>query len=224
MNPILHFHPLSSFCHKVLIALYENGTPFEPRIVDFGDPESNGKFRALWPLAKIPVLADGDEVIPETSIIVEYLQQHYPGPVRLLPEDADLCLQARLWDRIFDLHVSVPMQKIVQQRIRPEGQRDPAGAAEAEAMLRTAYAVIERQLAGRQWAVGAPFTLADCAAAPALFYASMLVPFEAGQRELAGYFERLVQRPAVARVLKEAQPYLALFPFRERVPARFLAS
>jgi len=222
MPLILHFHPLSSFCHKVLIALYENGTSFDPQIVAFGDPESGARLHALWPLDRIPVLVDCGNVIPETSIMIEHLQIHHPGPVRLLPNDPELCLEARLWDRFFDLYVNVPMQKIVAQRFKPEGHRDPAGAEEARATLTTAYGMIERQLAGKQWAVGSIFTIADCAAASALFYASIVHPFAESQNNLAAYFERLLARASMQRVLEEAKPFFQYFPYREAMPARFL--
>lgn len=220
----LFFHPLASFCHKVLIALYENGTPFTPRLVDLGSPDSSAEMLARWPVGKMPVLHDGarDRTIPETSIIIEYLQQHYPGPVALLPGDAEACLQARLWDRFFDLYVSGPMQTIVGDRIRPEGRSDPHGVETARASLQTAYAMADAQLAGRAWATGDAFTMADCAAAPALFYTAILQPFDDRQRNLASYFERLMARPSVARVIDEARPYFPMFPFRDRIPARFL--
>lgn len=206
----------------MLIALYENRCQFEPQIVVFGDPELGAKLHALWPLDKIPVLVDGGKAIPETSIMIEHLQIRHPGPVRLLPDDPDVCLEARLWDRFFDLYVNVPMQKIVAQRIKPEGQRDPAGAEEARATLATAYRLIERQVAGKEWAVGSSFTIADCAAAPALFYASIVHPFAESQENLAAYFERLLVRPSIQRVLEEAKPFFQYFPYREAMPARFL--
>jgi glutathione S-transferase len=225
MALVLYTHPLASFCHKVLIALYENGTPFESRLVDLADAESNAELFAHWPVGKIPVLHDRarGQTVPETSIIIEYLARHYPGPVPLLPADPELALQARLWDRFFDLYVQVPMQKIVVDRLRPAGQADAHGVAEAEATLRIAYGMLERQLQAGPWAIGSAFSIADCAAAPALFYAQIALPFEPGQRALAAYFERLYARPAFARVLREARPYFGNFPLRERMPARFLA-
>ena len=220
----LYLHPLASFCHKVLIALYENGTPFEAKIVDFADPGSAAAHLERWPVGKIPVLHDGGtgRVVPETSIIVEYLEQHYPGPVRLLPDDAERLLEVRLWDRFYDLYVSVPMQKIVTDRIRPEGGHDPHGVAEAHATLATAYAMIEGQLLGRQWATGDDFTMADCAALPALFFAAIVHPFGDDQAQLAAYLERLLLRPSVERVIAEARPWFKFFPYREAMPKRFL--
>lgn len=220
----LYLHPLASFCHKVLIALYENGTPFEASIVDFADAGSAAAHLERWPVGKIPVLHDGGtgRVVPETSVIIEYLQHHHPGPVQLLPDDPERLLDVRLWDRFYDLYVSAPMQKIVLDRIRPEGARDPHGVAEARATLDTAYAMVERQLQGRRWATGDDFTMADCSALPALFFASIVQPFGAEQRQLAAYLERLLQRPSVERVITEARPYFRFFPYLDAMPRRFL--
>jgi len=224
MSLTLHSHPLSSFCWKVLIALYEAGTAFTPSAVNPGDPASRAAHQARWPLGKIPVLEDAARgvMLPETSIIIEYLEQQHPGPRPLLPADPAARLQARLWDRVFDLYVSQPMQKIVGDRLRPPGTQDPRGVAEARALLRDSYALLEGEPALDGWAAGESFTLADCAAAPALFYAAILEPFDPAQRRLAAYFERLVARPSVARVLTEARPWFGYFPYREAMPARFL--
>lgn len=220
----LFHHPLASFCHKVLIALYENATPFTGEIVDLQDELASADFFKLWPVGKIPLLHDGNKnaTIPETTIIIEYLQQHYPGPAPLLPADPDLCLEARLWDRFFDNYVQVPMQKIVLDRLRPAGQKDPAGVMEAKDMLSKAYGMIERRMADRTWAVGDSFGIADCAAAPALFYAGIVSPFAGTHPRLDAYFERLLQRASFARVLDEARPFLSMFPFRDETPQRFL--
>jgi len=222
----LYLHPLASFCHKVLVALYENAIPFEPVVVDFGDPRSLAAIMERWPAAKIPVLHDttGDRTIPETTIIIEYLQEHYPGPRPLLPEDAGPRLDARLWDRFFDLHVSVPMQKIVTDRLRPENERDTSGVAEARKTLDVSYGMVDRQLADRTWAIGSAFSIADCAAAPALFFASIVHPFEDRHRNLGAYFERLLVRPSFRRALDEARPYFPMFPYRDAMPDRFLAA
>lgn len=222
----LYLHPLASFCHKVLIGLYENGTPFEASIVDFSDAGSATAHAERWPVGKIPVLHDGGtgRFVPETSIIIEYLQRHYPGPVRLLPDDPQRLLDVRLWDRFYDLYVSVPMQKIVTDRIRPAGASDPHGVAEAHATLETAYAMIERQMSGRQWATGDDFTMADCSALPALFFASIVHPFREDQPQLAAYLARLLLRPSVERVIAEARPYFKFFPYKEAMPERFLGA
>jgi glutathione S-transferase len=211
----LHFHPLSSYCQKVLIALYENGTPFEKQIVNLGDPESAAAFRKLWPVGKMPGLHDstGDRAIPESSIIIEYLQQHYPGGTALIPADPAAALHARLADRFYDLYIHDPMQRIVGDKLRPVDKRDPHGVETAKAMLRTSYGVVDSEMAehARTWAVGEAFTLADCAAAPPLFFANKLVPF-AEHKHLAAYFDRLSGRPSVARAFGEAEPFLKFFP------------
>jgi glutathione S-transferase len=208
----LYYHPLASFCHKALIALYEGGIAFEPIIVDLGDAASSAAFRAVWPMAKMPVLRDDarNQTVAESTIVIEYLDAHYG--THLVPADADLAWQARMWDRVYDHYVQEPMQKIVVDRLRPAGQNDAFGVAQAEAQLREVYGLIERQMEGRSWAVGETFTLADCAASPALFYANTVVPFDDTQINLTAYLDRLMTRPSFARVLAEAQPYFSLFP------------
>jgi glutathione S-transferase len=208
------FHPLASFCQKVLIALYENATPFEPHIVDLGNEASSAAFRKLWPIGKMPVLRDEarDRTIPESSIIIEYLAQHYPGRTELIPGDPDLALRTRLADRFYDLYVHEPMQKIVGDRLRPAGKNDPHGVETARAVLRTAYGMIDQEMATKSWAVGEAFSLADCAAGPPLFFANKLMPFGETHRNVAAYFDRLTRRPSFARTLAEAEPYLKLFP------------
>lgn len=219
----LHFHPLSSCCHKVLIALYELGAPFEGRLLDLGDDGQRAAFLALWPTGKMPLLQDGSRVVPETSIIIEYLSRHHaPGGQQLLPADAEAGLEVRLMDRLLDLYVMTPMQAIVADRLRAEPDRDPIAVAKARETLAMAYAMLDERLAGRDWIAGGQFSMADCAAAPALFYAFTLVPLPARHQRLAAYFERLLARPSVARTLAEAQPYFAFYPFREALPARFL--
>jgi glutathione S-transferase len=214
MSLTLHFHPLSSFCWKALIALYENDTPFTPNLVNLGDPAERAALLKLWGIGKFPVLQDEGrgEIVPESSIVIEYLDRHYPGPTRLIPDDTDRALQTRLRDRFYDLYVHLPMQKIMGDRLRPDGNQDPHGVEEARAQLRTSYAMIEQQMATNAWAMGDEFSLADCAAAPSLFYGSMVVPFGDGQGNLTAYFERLQARPSFARVLKEAEPYFGMVP------------
>ena len=210
----LYFHPLSSFCQKVLVALYENDTPFTPHLVDLGDAVSRAAFLKVWPIGKFPVLRDEarGRTIPESTIIIEYLAQHHPGRTPLVPADPELALQTRLWDRFYDLSVDVPMQKIVTDRLRPPGQRDGLGVEHAKAQLRTACDIVDREMAGKTWAVGEVFTMADCAAAPALYYANEVMPLHAAHKHAAAYFERLMQRPSFARAVAEAAPYRALFP------------
>jgi glutathione S-transferase len=213
MSLTLHYHPLSSFCWKALIALYENDTPFTPNLVDLGNPAERAALLKLWGIGKFPVLRDDarHQTVPESSIIVEYLDRHYPGRTRFIPDDPDLAWQTRLSDRFYDSYVHLPMQKIVGDRLRPAGSKDPHGVEEARAQLRTSYAMIEQQSAG-SWAMGDAFSLADCAAAPALFYGNMVVPFGDVNKNLRAYFERLKARPSFARVMKEAEPYFNMVP------------
>lgn len=224
MSLTLYQHPLASFCHKVLIALYENGHAFEKILVDLADPDSTSALLALWPVGKMPVLHDraADKVIPETSIILEYLDHVHPGPVRLIPHDFDAALEARLWDRFFDLYVSQPLQTIVLDAIRQDGAHDAASVAKARAGLDMAYAMIDSRMQGRAFIAGDGFSIADCSATPALFYAGIIHPFGAGQTALKGYFDRLIDREAAQRVLDEARPYFHMFPFRDQIPDHFL--
>ena len=211
----LHYHPLSSFCWKALIGLYENDTPFTPLVVNLGEEASRAAFLALWPIGKFPVLRDDarDVTVPETSVILDYLDAHYPGPVRFTPADPDAAWRTRLWDRFFDLYVMTPMQKIVADRIRPsDDQRDPFGVEQARGQLATSYGVLEQELAGRVWMSADGFGLADCAALPALYYANRVQPLGETYPAVSAYLERLKARPSVARVLAEAEPYFHMFP------------
>ncbi|MDB5579732.1 MAG: glutathione S-transferase [Bradyrhizobium sp.] len=214
MSLTLHFHPLASFCWKALIALYENDTPFTAKLVDLGNEAECAALLKLWPIGKFPVLRDDarDQTIPESSIIIEYLDRHYPGRTRFIPDDSDRAWQARLRERFYDLYVHLPMQKIVLDRLRPDGKQDPQGVEEARAQLRTSYRMIEAQMAASGWAMGEAFGIADCAAFPALFYGSMAEPFGSDHGKLTAYLERLKARPSVARVLKEAEPYFHMVP------------
>jgi glutathione S-transferase len=214
----LYFHPLASFCHKALIALYEGKISFEPVIVDLGDERSSAAFRAVWPMAKMPVLRDEarDRTVAEATIIVEYLDVHYPGATRFVPADADDAWQTRMWDRFYDLYVQEPMQKIVIDRLRPEGKSDPFGVEQAKAQLCDAYEMIEQTMDSKTWAMGSAFTLADCAAAPALFYAETVLPFSPTHRNLPAYLDRLMARASFARALAEAQPYFSMFPLEQK--------
>jgi glutathione S-transferase len=213
MSLTLYFHPLSSFCMKALIALYENGTPFTPQIVNLMDETEAANLKKMWPITKFPVLRDEarGQTIPETSIIIEYLGRHYPGATRFIPDDADRALKVRLQDRFYDLYVQLPMQEIVGDRLRPAGKKDPLGVEQAKERLRGVYDMIERDMTSHIWAVGDDFSLADCAAAPALYYANKVMPF-GSHKHTAAYLDRLMQRPSFARVLKEAEPYFRFFP------------
>jgi glutathione S-transferase len=214
MSLTLHFHPLSSFCWKVLIALYENDTPFTPHSVDLGNESERAALLKLWPIGKFPVLRDDaqDRTIPESSIIIEYLDNQYPGRTRFIPADLKLALQTRLRDRFYDLYVHLPMQKVVGDRLRPEAGKDPHGVEEARARILSCYGMIDREVATKTWATGETFSIADCAAAPALFYANMVAPFGDGHKNVIAYLDRLKARPSFARVIKEAEPYFAMFP------------
>lgn len=208
------YHPLSSFCQKVLVALYENDTPFAGRVLSQQDPSTWDEFKALWPTAKMPLLRDlaYDRTVPETTIIIEYLQTYYPGPATLIPADPLLASQVRLWDRLFDLYLHLPMQKIVGDTFRAAGANDAAGVAEARTQVRRFYAMLEPALGQREWIVGDSFSMADCAAAPALFYADTVEPIGAGAPATTAYLNRLMARPSYARALAEAEPSFAMFP------------
>lgn len=208
----LYAHPFSSYCQKVLIALYENDTPFEYRVLGEEDPEAFAELTALWPMKRFPVLVDDGQTVIESTIIIEHLGLNHAGPVRLLPEDPRAALEARRLDRFFDLYVMTPMQKIVGDSLRAEDERDPKGVADARAQLETAYAWLEETLAGREWAAGEAFSLADCAAAPSLFYADWTQPIDAAFGQLRAYRKRLLARPSFARAVDEARPYRPLFP------------
>ena len=213
---ILYYHPLSSYCWKVLIALYENDTSFERAMME--DPGVAEAWLALWPLGKFPVLRDEarDQTIAEASIIIEYLGQQSPGPFRPIPADPAQALEMRLMDRLFDNYVMTPMQKIVADRLRPNDARDAHGVGEARILLGKAYAMLEERIGARQWAAGDDFTLADCAAAPALFYADKVEPMRGGFPALAAYLDRLEARPSFARVLEEKEPWWHMFPYANR--------
>ncbi|MDM0011278.1 glutathione S-transferase family protein [Variovorax sp. J22P168] len=222
-KPTLHYHPLSSYCHKVLIALDEMQIEFDSHLLDLGDPAARADFLALWPTGKMPLLVDRGRPVAETSIIIEHLQRHHaPSARRLIPDDPDQALEVRLWDRLFDQYVMTPMQACTADLLRPEEQRDPRGAAHARDSLASSFAWIDRHLEGRTWVAGDAFSMADCAAAPALFFALTYVPLAAGQSNLAAYFERLVSRPSVARTIDQARPWFRFYPGRAGLDARFL--
>jgi glutathione S-transferase len=214
MSLTLYFHPLSSFCQKVLIALYENDTPFEPHIVNLMDEASSAAFKKIWPIGKFPVLSDDAKArtIAESSIIIEYLAQHYPGKTQLIPADPELARETRARDRFYDLHIHMQMQKVVGDRLRPPSEKDPHGVAQAKAMMQTALGMMDEEMATRTWAMGTAFSMADCAAAPALYYANLVMPFGETHKNMAAYFDRLMARPSFARPVKEAEPYRAMFP------------
>jgi glutathione S-transferase len=212
MTLILHEHPFAAYCWKALIPLFELDLPFERRLVD--DEADRARLAELWPMASIPVLVDEDAglTLPESTAIIEYLDGLSDGP-RLIPADPADALQVRLWDRIVDWHVMTPMQKIVGDSLRPEGSGDPEGVREAHATLDRAYALLNSHLAGRQWLAGTAFSLADCAAAPAMYYGRVVHRWdEEGLSDLTRYFTALTARPSVAQIIDEARQYRDLFP------------
>jgi glutathione S-transferase len=208
----LYAHPFSSYCQKVLIALYENGTPFEWRALSPDNRQLAEEFAALWPIRRFPLLVDEGRTVVESTIIIEYLGLHYPGPMRLVPDDRRAAIEVRTMDRFFDNYVSTPQQTIVFDALRPEAERDARGVADARAMLDTAYGWLDRTMAGRTWAAGAHFSLADCAAAPSLFYADWTHRIGAAFPHVIAYRKRLLARPSFARAVDEARPYRPFFP------------
>jgi glutathione S-transferase len=220
-----HYHPLSSYCWKALIALYELHTPFTPVTVNLGDPVERAEYLKLSPLGKIPALRDtrtGDEVW-ETTIIIEYLDQHHPGPTPLIPADRDAALSVRFWDRFYDFYVHNAFTKIVADRLRADGTSDTFTVQRARAELNQSYDLLDGELADRTWAAGEHFTLADCAAAPALFYADLIEPIGDGRPALTAYWERLRKRSSVARAIEEARPVFQFYPASPEERARLKA-
>ncbi|PZN97865.1 MAG: glutathione S-transferase [Hyphomicrobiales bacterium] len=212
MSLQLYAHPFSSYSQKVLIALDENQTPFTLRLLSSDNPKAGEAFAALWPLKRFPVLVDGDEPVLESSIIIEHLELHHPGPRPLLPRDPKAALAVRLMDRFFDNYVMTPMMRIVFDRIRAAEDRDPLGVAEARALLDAAYQWLDVKIADREWACGGAFSMADCAAAPALFYADWVHEIDAAYAQTRAYRARLLARPSVMRAVEAARPYRTLFP------------
>jgi glutathione S-transferase len=206
----LYLHPLSSYCHKALLACYEND--IEPVVVD---GSTYAQFTAVWPLGKFPVLVDEAraEIVPESTIIIEYLALHYPGKVRLIPSDPQQAWRVRLHDRFCDLYLHAPIQKFATDRMRPEEQRDPYGIKEARGAFHTAVGLLESRLADQPWLMGGEFTLADCAAGPPLYYGNIFYgPLDEQHAAAAAYLRRLTARPAYRRVLREAEPFMHLLP------------
>lgn len=208
----LFAHPFSSYCWKVMIALYENDLPFELRMLDPDNPDNGAEWARIWPLRKMPVLLDGDRPVMETSVIIEHLQLFHPGAVRLIPADPAAAVETRMLDRIFDNYIMTPVMKLVGDAMREEARRDAQGVEEARAMLGTAYAWLDERLSGREWAIGDAFTLADCAAAPSLFYADWAHPIPDAHACLRAYRARLLARPSVARAVDGGRPYRIYFP------------
>ena len=210
MSLTLYAHPFAAYCWKVLIALYENATPFDYRVVE--DAAGWAELESLWPIKKFPLLRDGKATIIESSIIVEYLMRHYPGAKRMIPVSDDAALQVRFMDRVFDNYVMTPMNTLVVDRIRAQNERDAKGVADARNMLDVAYGWLEKQVRQEQWLCGNEFSLAECSAAPALFYADWVHPIGDRFPAVNAYRRRVLGRLSVARVVDEARPYRKLFP------------
>jgi glutathione S-transferase len=212
VKPSLYAHPFSSYCQKVLIALYENDTPFIYRKLGLEDPSAMRELEEYWPLKKFPVLVDNGRVLLESSVIIEYLLIRHAGPVRLIPADPDAALDVRIMDRFFDNYIMTPMQRIVADFIRAKSDRDPLGIKEARSSLDSAYGWLDGVMQQRLWAGGAEFSMADCAAAPSLFYSDWVHEIDERFGNLCAYRRRLLERPSVARTIDEARPYRKLFP------------
>jgi glutathione S-transferase len=212
MTLTLYGHPFSSYTQKVLVAVYENGLQFTFRNLGPDRPENAAEWLQRWPLGKFPLLVDGERNVAETSIIIEYLQLAHPGPVRLIPAEPMLALEVRFLDRVFDLHVMSPVQSAVGAALTGDGDKRRAGLQLAAEKLERAYGWIDAQLANRTWAAGTDFTLADCAAGPALFYADWTHPISATYSALRAYRARLLKRASFARAVDEARQYRPLFP------------
>jgi len=212
MKPVLYAHPFASYCWKVLVALYENQTAFTYRSLGPEDPEAATELEVLWPLKKFPVFLDQGRAVIESSVIIEHLMLRHPGPVRLIPADPQAALEVRFLDRYFDNYIMTPMSKIVTDPLRPEDARDRYGVEEARMALDVAYRWVNNLMEGRTWAAGETFSMADCAAAPSLFYADWAHPIGERFPNVRSYRARLLARPSVARTVDEARPFRQFFP------------
>ena len=212
MSLNLFAHPLSSYCQKVFIAFYENETHFHLKMLSGDDAKTGREFAELWPIGRMPLLRDGDRTVVESTIIIEHLSLHHPGPVQLIPSDPKAALEARFMDRVFDNYIQTHQQKVVFDALRPPEQRDPHGVAYARGQLETSYRWLNNRMEGRVWAAGDSFSLADCAAAPALFYADWTQAIPVDLTHLHAYRARLLKRPSFARAVDEARPYRHMFP------------
>lgn len=208
----LYFHPFLSYCQKVLIALYDQGIEFERKVIEGPDSPAGRRLAELWPMKRFPVLVDGDRTVIESTCIIEYLDLYHAGTSRMIPRDPKDALETRFMDRFFDNYVATPQMQIVFNELRPEEARDPYGVRQSRAMLDTSYAWLDKKMADRAWAAGDRFSLADCAAAPFLFYADWTHPIPADCAHVRAYRQRLLQYPSFARAVEEARPYRAWFP------------
>lgn len=223
MSLTLYYHPFASYCWKALLALHENNVPFTARSIDLFNEKDAAELKALWPIGRFPVLHDSsrNHTVPESSIIIEYVDQHHPGKAPLIPADRELARQTRMLDRFFDFYVMDPMSKIITDNFRPAGKNDPHGVEQARKLLATAYDMVDKDMASKTWAMGDVFTLADISASPALFYADLVEPLAARHKNAAAYLDRLMKRPAFIRVLKDA---LAVLPSGFPYSSQFKAS
>ena len=214
----LYYHPLASYCHKVLIALYENGTEFEKKLINLADDADRAELRAIWPIGKFPVIRDHTRGrdLPESTVIIEYLERYFAGERPLIPSDWEGALQVRLWDRFFDNYLQLPMQQIVADMRGAKGD-----VTKERTTLKTAYDMLDKHMVSRTWVASPAFSMADCAAAPALFYASCVEPIPEVCTHLSAYVARLTERPSFRRVIEEAKPYFSFFPFADAIPKRF---
>lgn len=219
---VLHYHPLSSYCWKATIAIDALGIDVRKQLLDLGNAGEREAFHALWPIGKMPLLVDGDRTIPETSIIIEYLQRHPASQGRqLIPDDPCAALEVRLWDRFFDQYVMTPMQAHTADLLKPEGKRDPDGIARARDLLGRSYGILERHLEARTWVAGDTFSMADCSGAPALFYAITYVPLSPEHVYLSAYFERLMDHPAVVATIEQSRDWFKFYPGRAGLSRRY---
>jgi glutathione S-transferase len=210
MSLTLYAHPFSSYCQKVLVALYENEVPFEYRSLE--EPAAMAELKARWPFARFPLLVDGGQTVVESTIIIEHLMLQHGGRVRWLPPDPAQALEVRFLDRVFDNEVMAAMQKPVFEALRTDGTRKDEAMAEARRALDLAYGWLDQRLQGRTWAAGDSLSLADCAAAPSLFYANWVHPIAERFATLRAYRSRLLAWPAFARAVDEARPFRHYFP------------
>lgn len=206
----LYAHPFSSYCQKAIVAFYETDTPFELRHLEA--PGVAEEMAALWPLKRFPVLKDGDTTVVEATAIIEYLAATRPAAAWLVPADPVAAVEVRMMDRIFDNYVNGPQQAFIYDALRPEDQRHPASVTEAAAMFDRIYAWLDERMRGGEWATDHGFTLADCGAGPALFYADWTYPIPERFEALRAYRVRLLARPAMARAVDEARQYRSYFP------------
>lgn len=207
----LFAHPFSSYCQKAIVALHEHGIDWTLRMIE-PDSEWTPVWESLWPIRRFPVLREGTRVVPESTAIIEYLHAHHRTAAPLIPDDPGDAVEVRMLDRFFDHYVSDPQIRIVMNALRPEGQRDPLAEREAQTMLDRAYGWLDARMADRTWAAGETFGMADCAAAPSLFYAEWTYPLGDRYPNVSAYRARLLQRPSFARAVEAGRPYRNLFP------------